>query len=55
MQAALVVFIAAVIGFGAFFITKRNDSPVEQAAEAVIDYELGLPPGAVDLTPEVKK
>jgi uncharacterized protein YpmB len=55
MQAILIIIVAAIVGMGSYLYTKKADSPVEQAAEEVIDYELGLPPGTVDLTPEVKK
>lgn len=51
----VIVVVAAVIGIGAAIITKTDDGPIEQAAEEVIDYELGLPPGAIDLTKPAKK
>jgi len=31
-----IVIIAAAAGFGAYLISQKNDSPVEQAAEAVL-------------------
>ena len=55
MGIALIVIVAAVVGFGAYFVTKTPDSSVEQVAESVIDYELDLPQGTVDLTPEKNK
>lgn len=54
MQIIIIIAIAAAVGLGSFFYTKKADNPIEQAAETVIDYELGLPPGSVDLTPDVK-
>jgi len=54
MTAIIAIVLAAVIGVGSYLYTKKSDGPVEQAAESVIDYELGLPPGSVDLTPDVK-
>ena len=47
----VVVTIAVVIGLASVFVTKKNDNPVEQAAEAIIKAETGLD---VDLTPEQK-
>ena len=55
MVSAAIIVIASIFGFAAFFITKTPDSPIEEAAEAVIDYELGLPPGTIDLSGEKEK
>lgn len=33
---AIAIAVAIVTGIGAHFITKQNDTPVEQAAEAVL-------------------
>lgn len=54
MMGAVIITIAAIVGFAAHFITKTPDSPVEEAAEAVIEYELGLPKGTIDLSKEKK-
>ena len=45
---------ALIIAMVAYVITKTPDSPVEQAAEAVADYELGLPQGTIDISKEKK-
>lgn len=52
MIGALIVVISLIVGYTAFVVTKTPDSPIEQIAEEVIDYELGLPPGTVDLSKE---
>lgn len=32
-----------------FSFTQKTDLPIERAAEDVIDIELGLPPGTIDI------
>lgn len=54
LNVIVITIIAALIGLCSYAITQNADNPVEQAAEAVIDAELGLPPGTVDLTPSKK-
>ncbi len=54
MTTLVIIAIAAIVGICSFFITNKADNPVEQAAETVIDSQLGLPPGTIDLTPEKK-
>jgi hypothetical protein len=51
MNVIIIVVCAAIIGLGSVFITKKKDNPVEEAAEVVIEKELNLPEGSVDLTP----
>lgn len=50
----IIIAIAVIIGGGSAYITKKDDGPIEQIAESVIDKELGLPSGTVDLTPNSK-
>jgi hypothetical protein len=50
----IVAGLAAVIGIGAAVVSKSDDGPIEQAAEEVIEAELNLPKGSVDLTPKSK-
>jgi ABC-type sulfate transport system permease component len=50
----IIVALALVIGGVSAYVTKKDDGPIEQIAEAVIDRELGLPPGTVDITPNSK-
>jgi sugar/nucleoside kinase (ribokinase family) len=35
----IVIIAALCVGSAAYFITKKNDSPIEQAAEAVLKTE----------------
>lgn len=55
MSTPIIVIIAIFVAIGALFITKQANSPVEEAAEEVIDYELGLPPGTINLSKDLKK
>ena len=55
MEKALILIIALITAYCAIIITQKPDSPVEEAAEAVINYELGLPPGTIDLSNEDKR
>lgn len=32
-----------------------DDSPIEELVERIIEHELGLPTGAIDLTPKSKE
>lgn len=50
----VIVGIAAAVGIGTAIVTKTNDGPIEQAAESIIEAELNLPKGSVDLTPNSK-
>ncbi len=51
IEVAVIVVIAVVVGLASVFIMKKDDQPIEQMAESVIDTELGLPQGTIDLTP----
>jgi hypothetical protein len=44
----IIVLIGLVVGIAAHYICKTADCPLEDSAEAIVDYELGLPPGTVD-------
>ena len=50
MTSAFIVIGALIVAFCAYFVTKNPDSPIEQAAEAIADYELGLPQGTIDIS-----
>ena len=54
MMGAIIITIAAIVGFAAHIITKTSDSPIEEIAEQVINYELGLPKGTIDLSKDKK-
>lgn len=47
----IILAIAFIAGIGAYVFTKKADSPIEQAAEAVIKIETGLD---IDFSPEDK-
>lgn len=49
IKSIIIVALATVVGIGAYIITGKKDSAVEQAAELVIKQETGLD---IDLTPE---
>lgn len=49
MMGAIIVLIAAIIGIGSVVILKKNDNPIEEAAEEIIQIETGK---KVDLTPD---
>ena len=50
----IVLAIALAVGAGSAYFTGKDDGPVEQIAERVIEDELHLPKGSVDLTPNSK-
>jgi len=50
----IVVAIAIVIGGLSSYFTKQDDGPIEQVSEAIIENQLKLPKGSVDLTPNSK-
>jgi hypothetical protein len=43
--------VAAVIGVGSAVYLKQDDAPIEEVSERVIEYQLRLPDGTIDLTP----
>lgn len=47
----VVIVVAAVVGFGSYYITKTEDSLIEESAEAILESELGLENGYLDFTP----
>lgn len=47
----VITTIALVVGYGYHRFSKTNDSPIEQAAEAVIERHSGI---VIDLSPEDK-
>lgn len=48
----IVLVLAGAIGLGAKYLTKQDDSPVEEIAEEVIKSQTGID---IDLTPESKE
>lgn len=48
---AVMLVVAVVVGVASVLIVKKDDQPVEELSEFVIEKELGLPQGSVDLTP----
>lgn len=54
VEVVVIVAIAVVVGMISIFATKKDDAPIEEVAETVIEQQLGLPSGSVDLTPDSK-
>lgn len=52
---AVILAIALVVGVVSVFVVKKDDAVVEEVSESVIEKELGLPQGSVDLTPRSKE
>lgn len=48
---AIVLIIAFAAGVTAILLSKKDDSMVEELSETVIENQLDLPKGSVDLTP----
>ena len=49
---------AAIAGYSAYKISGKADGPVEEACETIIEDQLNMPDGSIDLspeTPEIKK
>jgi hypothetical protein len=51
LSTAAICFFAAIFGLCSVLFFHKKDNIVEQVAETVIESELGLPKGTVDLTP----
>ena len=47
----LIVIVAAAVGIGTAYFFKADDSFVEELSEDVIENQMKLPKGSVDLTP----
>jgi hypothetical protein len=45
----IVICLAAIVGLGSIIVTGRDHNEVEEISEEIIDKELGLPKGTVDL------
>lgn len=46
----IIVIVAAVLGIGSQYLFKGGDNIIEEATESVIDDELHLPAGTVNLS-----
>lgn len=51
MTLYIIVVAALALGVGSSFIFKKDDSLIEEISESVIEEQLGIPPGSLDLTP----
>ena len=51
----IIVVLAVVIGIGSAIYTHKKDNPIEEACESIIETELHLPPGSIELSPEDSK
>lgn len=55
MLAALLVIGSLLVGFCSAYFWKNNN-PIEEISESIIERELGLPAGSIDLdVPEIKR
>lgn len=54
IQTVVGAIIALLVGLGSFMYFGKTDNPVEEACDRVIEKELGLPEGSVDLAPAEK-
>jgi len=52
---AVMVVAALVVGVASVFFVKKEDQIVEEVAESIVEKQLGLPEGSVDLTPSSKE
>lgn len=52
---AILVVVALVVGLGSIFVVKEDDQVIEEVSESVLEKQLGLPEGSIDLTPDSKE
>jgi hypothetical protein len=55
MVTIIIVVLAAILGIGSALYTHKKDGPVEEVCEAIIEKELNLPDGTIELSPEESK
>ncbi len=55
VEVLFVVAIAAIVGLVSVYVSKSSDGVVEEVSEDVIEQQLSLPKGTVDLTPSTKE
>lgn len=55
MAIYFVLITALVLGIGSTFLFKEDDSHLEEFSEEIIEHELNLPEGSIDLTPATKE
>jgi hypothetical protein len=55
METMIIIAICSAIGAGWAYFSNTDDSAVEEAVEIIIEDELGVPPGTIDLTPNSKE
>lgn len=51
MTVYIIIAVALALGIGSSFVFKKDDSLIEEISESVIEEQLGIPPGSLDLTP----
>lgn len=49
--AEAILVVALVVGIISIFLIGKDDEPLEEMSETIIEKQLGLPEGSVDLTP----
>ena len=50
--AGYILIVALIAGLASMVVFKSNDGPVEEAAESIIEHQLGLPPNSIDFSPD---
>ena len=53
--APIIIVICAAVGVGYTYYSGKPDNAIEEVAERIMETEMGLPKGTIDLTPDVKK
>ena len=48
----IIVMLSLLIGYAVIIITHKSDTVGEQACESIMEHQLHLPPGTIDLSPE---
>ena len=51
MTVYIIIAVALALGVGSAFVFKKDDGFVEELSEGVIEEQLGIPAGSLDLTP----
>lgn len=51
MTVYIIIAVALALGIGSSFVFKKDDSLIEELSEGVIEEQLGIPAGSLDLTP----
>jgi len=55
VHTVIIILVSVVIGSGYYYYSGEDDSPIEEVAEHVIEQQIGLPSGSIDLSPSSKE